>query len=377
MGILNMSQYPETVYWLTLIQESGLKLNRIKPIIQRWCLIEQRPMAELFGLTPLDWSTTFGLDEQEAKHLPALVHKLDTHHRAITAWQSQGIETLIRTDPRYPKRLGYPLPPVQQPLMLWAQGNLELLTAPGLTILGQDSPTDPAFLNELLDSLVENKINLIGGYNRGLDRDSATAMLSAGGQAVAVLPMGLSAFADVTAKLNHPLESGQIVLVSPFSPETPYQNRLADARNLLIDHMALVLLTLEPSEEILQRAAAALSRDVPVLMARPQTITDSHKALLNEGAILLTDTGEVIEMAQQAIFDATLDESDDEEIPVVQIPPAPAMVSTESTEDYALSMNDIGPIDPDEAEEILSMGGEIPQILQQRLHNLKKNQPKE
>jgi len=375
-----MSHYPEAVYWLTLIQDSGLKLNRIKPIIQRWCLVEQRSAADLFELTPLDWSTTFGLTNHEAEPLPALSQKLEAHHQAITAWQAQGIETLTRTDPRYPKRLGYPLPPVQQPLLLWAQGNLDLLSRPGLTILGQDSPTDPAFFNELLDSLIQNKINLIGGYNRGLDRDSITAMLSAGGQAVAVLPMGLSAFAGVTASLIQPLKDGQITLVSPFTPDTHFQERLADARNLLIDHMALILLILEPNEEIQQRSAAALNRDVPVLMTRPQTITDSHRALLGEGAILLTDTGEVIEMAQQAVLDAALaDEEDEHEQPPATptTPPPDNMLPAESNEDYALRVNDIGPIDPDEAEEILSMGGEIPQILQERLQELKKNQPEE
>ena len=106
-----MADHPEVVYWLALINESGLKLSRVKPIIQRWCVVEKRSLADLFDMSPLDWSTTFGLSEHEAQRVQPLRRKLEQQAAALATWQTQGIETLLHIDPRYPHRLAQTLPP--------------------------------------------------------------------------------------------------------------------------------------------------------------------------------------------------------------------------------------------------------------------------
>ncbi len=370
-----MLDYPETVYWLTLINESNLKLNQVKPIIQRWAVIEQRSLAELFDMTPLDWSTTFGLGETEAAQLQKIHTKLEAQAKALAHWQSQGLEILLRIDPRYPRRLAETLPLVQQPLILWGQGGLELLNEPGVAMLGGPAPDADAgqLVEELMQALVAEEINLISGYGRGLDRSTFEAMLTtSGGHAIAILPMGLAAFAKTTTRLNQAVENGQIALISPFAPDTPYQDKLAEARNLLIDHLALVLLILEPDEDSTVRGAVALNRGVPVLMAgQADRATDYHRTLLNQGALVLTDAGEVIEVVQQAIIDVALQE------PLVEAAPGPVVqpVSPERGDDFSLNIDPIAPIDSQEALEILSSGGEIPEVLRKRLQKRQSKAP--
>ena len=370
-----MPDYPETVYWLTLINESGLKLSQVKPIVQRWGVLEQRSLAELFDLTPLDWSTTFGLAEAEAKQVQRIRAKLEPQAKALAQWQSQGLEALLRIDSRYPRRLAETLPLVQQPLILWGQGGLDLLNEPGVAMLGGPAPDAAAgqLIEELMQALVDEEINLISGYGRGLDRSTSEPMLTTpGGHAIAILPMGLAAFAKTTTKLSQAVETGQIALVSPFMPDTPYQDKLAEARNLLIDHLALVLLMLEPDEDSTGRGAAALNRGVPVLMGGDaDRATDYHRALLNLGALLLTDAGEVIEVVQQAIIDATLQE------PLVEAAPAPVARPTHPNQDddFSLHTDTVAPIDSQEALEILSLGGEIPEVLRQRLQKPQSQDP--
>ncbi|MDX1523325.1 MAG: hypothetical protein R3264_17000, partial [Anaerolineae bacterium] len=125
-----MSTYSEAHYWLALINESNLKLNIIKPIIQRWCLVDNRPLAEIFSLSPLEWATMFGLEDAEVEQVLAAQQKLERQAGLVKQWQAEGIEPLIRTDPRYPKRLIHALAPAQQPLVLWARGTLSLLDEP-------------------------------------------------------------------------------------------------------------------------------------------------------------------------------------------------------------------------------------------------------
>lgn len=374
-----MADYPEAVYWLTLINDSGLKLNLVKPIIQRWCLAEQRSLSDLFELSPLEWSTTFGLTGAEGEQATTARDKVAQQAKRLAGWQAQGLELLIRTDPRFPQRLIRAMPPAQQPLLLWARGALDLLNNPTVAMLGSETP-NPAtagFLGELMQALVNQEIGLVSGYGRGLDRSSFELMLKTrGGRAVVVLPMGLAAFAQTTSKLESAVQAGQIVLVSPFAPSTPYQEKLAEARNLLIDYLALALLVIETDEEATGRAGAALDRGQPVFVSL--TDTASNRALIDQGALLLTDAGEVVEMVQQAVIDAALQEPTGEEAPLAaQAGPAgPPPLSNDPDEDYSLRLEEVEPIDSEEALEILSLGGEVPEILRRRLKNSGKEQEK-
>lgn len=370
-----MATYTETVYWLTLIYESGLKLNLIKPLIQRWCLMEKHLLTELFNLPAEDWMAMFGLAEKEAGQALLARDKLARQAEVLGHWQAQGIETLTRTDPRYPQRLAVTLPPSAQPLILWARGALSLLHEPGVAMLGSQEPDGSTtnLIRELVQALVAEGVGLVSGYGRGLDRATFEAITTtAAGHAVAVLPMGLSAFAKTTHKLDQLVEAGRVVLVTPFSPDTPFQEKLAEARNLLIDHMALVLLIPQADDDSLQRASAALGRGIPIFVGL--TDTANNRALIEQGALLLTDAGEVVELVQQAIIDAVLLEPANEEgaagpLPVPASPsPLPSTpLSVDTDNDFALRTDDVEPIDSDEALEILSMGGKVPDVLRKRL----------
>ncbi len=366
-----MAEFPETVYWLTLIYESGIKLNLLKPIIQRWCIADQRPMAELFELSALEWSSTFGLNDEDANRALAAREKLPQQAKIISQGQTQGLEPLIRTDPRYPKRFIQTLPPAQQPLILWAKGNLQLLNEANVAMLGNEAPdeTTNQFLDELMSALVGEDIGLVSGYGRGLDRATFETMLqTTDGRAVVVLPMGISAFIKTTNRLEQAAQAGQIVMMSPFAPNTPYQDRLAQARNLLIDHLALSLLILHPNDDAQSRAKSALNRGLPVFVSLNDN--SNNRALIEQGALLLTDAGEVVEMVQQALIDGALQADSEETTPVAEATPLPPVLPSDSNDDYGLRFEDVDPIDGDEALEILSLGGEIPESLRKRLEGL-------
>jgi hypothetical protein len=104
------------------------------------------------------------------------------------------------------------------------------------------------------------------------------------------------------------------------------------------------------------------------------TDTAGNRALIDRGALLLTDAGEVIELVQQAVIDAAffdepaeLPEQAPDQVAFAAATGAPPTVSLQSDEAYALRSDDVEPIDSDETLDILSGGGEIPAILRQRL----------
>ncbi len=367
-----MADYSEKVYWLALIQKSKLKLNLVKPIILRWAVSEGRSLADLFDLSPLELSTTFGLPDDDAERMLSISSQLDTQATELEQWQAQKLEPLLVTDPRYPKRLKYTLPPSKQPLVLWVRGDTNLLNQPGVTMLGYHGSEKniAAFISKLMTTLEAESIGLVSGYSRGLDRETFDMMLATeSGTTVAMLPMGLSAFAKTTRKLDAAVEAGRTVLVSPFPPDTGYQEKLADARNLLIDHLTLALLIPDSDAESQERAAAAIERGLPVFVKEN---TAGNRELLDRGALLLTDAGEVLDWVQQAMVDDAMLEPEDEKLSAEELAAAPLSVTAPvapevSDEDYSLRGEEVPPIDSEEAMELLSLGGAIPEVLRRRL----------
>lgn len=363
----------EAAYWLSLIQKSGLKLSRLKPIIQQWHLMEGHTIVDLFNLSALELSARFELSDGEAE---ALLKAADFHAVAlkqVETWQQAGIELLTLSHPHYPQRLAYALSPQQQPLLLWARGQTEKLTEPCVTVLGKAEPA-PDIVSEIEDLaglLVSEGIGVVSGYGKGLDRMAFETMLALeGGFGVAVLPMGLDAFARLAPQLNGPVDTGQAVLLSPFAPSTPFKETYAEARNLLVDSLALAVVAPEVDSLTLSRAAAALERGLSVLVR--MTDSPENRDLISQGAFLMTDPGEVIEMVQQAIIDNSL-QVEAAHRPAEQHPPAVTQTLLAEDDDYALHGEDVDPIAPDEALDILSSMGRVPDSLRARLMSLEQN----
>lgn len=353
----------ELLYWLALINESGLKLNTLKPMIQRWCLDESRPLSELLTLSRSEWAATFNLSDPEANLMAAVPDKLDRQAQTLAAWQDAGIEPLTYLDPRYPQRLKHGVPQAQQPLILWAQGAVELLNGPSVALLSCQTDITPTD-EERLQLLATEHISLLSGYGRGFERLTFEAMLGLpDGQAIVVLPMGISAFHQTTPKLSRAKGSQRVLLVSPFAPEMSFQPKFAEARYRLVDYLATVLLALQVDDSLMARLTQALQADLSLFMVDDED-SPQPATLFEQGALPLTDAAELIEMVQQGLIDVTMSQVD-------AFVNAPTSVgsSMPADEGYALTEETIEPLRSDEALDILSSSGNIPPILRQRLES--------
>ena len=376
---METGNHNEAAYWLALMNHSGLKLAQLKPIAQQWHLMEGKSIAALFNLSATELSVRFNLTEAQAQ---GLLKAADTHAaqvNLIKMWQTQGIELITLSHAHFPGRLIYALPPKQQPLLLWARGKTEALLEPTVTFLGKPEPEPEtvAFVHDLLPILASENVGVVSGYGKGLDRIAFEAMLeNNGGQALAVLPMGLAAFAKLTLKLDQPVSEGRAVLLSPFPPDVAYKDNLAEARNLLVDSLALALLVPQVDAESQPRAEAALERGMPVLV--DMTDSPENRALIAKGAFLMTDPGEVIDMVQQAIIDDAMQAQlaqtpASEAAPAIKEQPASML---DGEDDYALGSERVEPIAADEALDILSSMGSVPDTLRARLMAMEDEQRK-
>ena len=127
----------ETAYWLALINASGLKLNALKPIAQKWYLMEGRSIVQLFNLSASEMAFRFNLSEAEAEGVLKAADTYQSQLQKLEKWQEQDIQVLPLSHPHYPARLIYTLPPMQQPLLLWVKGKTELKQLPMRFLFGR------------------------------------------------------------------------------------------------------------------------------------------------------------------------------------------------------------------------------------------------
>ena len=372
----------EKAYWLALVYASNVKLSIVKSVVQQWYLMEGKALVELFNLSAAEMSVHFEIAENDAAKI---LKSAEAHARQLaklSEWEGQGIQLLPLSHPHYPSRLLTNLPAQQQPLLLWAQGNTDIINQPAITILGEANPSPEviADVDELVTDLVQEDIGLVNGYGKGLDRIAfEKALQHDAGRGIAILPMGLTAFAKYAQNLSPSIEAGKTVLLSPFPPQTAFSDKLADARNVLVDSLATVLLVPHTDELAQSRASAALARGLPVLVGR--TDTPANRALIDIGAFLMTDIQEVVELVQQAVLDHEIQRDEALKNKTAQKEEKKSAAPVEllnDTDDFKLHTEAIEALEPDKAIEILSAGGNIPTSLRKRLMALEKeNQAKE
>ncbi len=372
----------EKAYWLALVYASNVKLSVVKAVAQQWYLMEGKALVELFNLSAAEMGVHFDIAESDAAKI---LKSADAHARYLTQlseWEGRGIQLLPLSHPHYPSRLLTNLPPLQQPLFLWAQGNTEIINQASVTILGNPEPSTEiiAEVDTLVTNLVQEDVGLVSGYGKGLDRIAfESALKQEKGRGVAILPMGLTAFAKYATKLSPAIQAGKAVLLSPFPPDTAFKESFASARNLLVDSLATVLLVPHADELAQTRAKSALEQGLPVLVGR--TDTPANRALIDAGAFLMTDIQEVVELVQQAILDHEIQRDaalKDKAAQKTDKKPAPPIELLNDIDNYKLHTEPLEALEADKAIEILSAGGNIPTSLRKRLMALEKeNQAKE
>lgn len=372
----------EKAYWLALVYASNVKLSIVKSVVQQWYLMEGKALVDLFNLSAAEMSVHFEIAENDAAKILKSAESHARYLKQLSDWEAQNIHLLPLSHPHYPSRLLTNLPPQQQPLFLWAQGNSEIINQASVTILGNPEPSAEiiAEVDTLVTDLVHEDVGLVSGYGKGLDRIAfENALKLENGRGVAILPMGLTAFAKYAQKLSPAIDAGKAVLLSPFPPDTVFKDNFASARNLLVDSLATVLLVPHADELAQARASAALERGLPVLVGR--TDTPANRTLIDAGAFLMTDIQEVVELVQQAILDHEIQRDEalkNKRAQKAEKKPAPPIELLNDTDDFKLHTEPLEVLEADKAIEILSAGGNIPTSLRKRLMALeKKNQAEE
>lgn len=199
----------------------------------------------------------------------------------------------------------YPAPLLHAPdppLMLHLQGRVELLTRPGLAVVGSRhaTPQGLELTTEFAAALARQGLCIVSGLALGIDAAAHTGALDAGGASVAVVGTGLD---RVYPQRHHALAhrlAVQGLLVSEFPLGTPPLADHFPMRNRIIAGLTLGTLVVEAAMRsgslITARLAAESGREVfalPGSVRAPQSRGCHH--LIRQGASLVETPQDILD----------------------------------------------------------------------------------
>lgn len=211
-----------------------------------------------------------------------------------------GVTVISGDDPSYPPRLKEIYDP---PLILYVRGNLEVLTKPGIAMVGTRHPTPygSGMAERLACDLAAQGLVIISGMARGVDTASHRGAISAKGKTIAVFGTGVDViYPKENSRLSEQMLAFGGALISEFPLGTFAAPQNFPIRNRILSGMSVGVLVVEAAEysgtRITARCALEQNRDV---FAVPGNVTNKNSwgpnTLIKQGAKLVATWEDVWE----------------------------------------------------------------------------------
>ncbi|OLO04792.1 DNA-processing protein DprA [Salinicola socius] len=284
--------------WLALDALPGLGPAKLAPLVRRW-----REGDDLHW--PQGWLAALPASLAQPLRLwlehPARSPLTPAIDAAIGWERADSLHHLLHPGhPAWPELLNQ-LP--DPPTILWAKGDLAILSRPAMAIVGTRRPTREGQDNaaRFARALVEKGFCIASGMALGIDGAAQRAALQVGGATIGVLGCGVDVvYPPRHASLYRELLAGQGLLLSEHAPTTRAHPRFFPRRNRLITGLSLGVLVVEAAEKSgsLVSARLALEQDREVF-AIPGSIHNPQSAgclrLIRQGeAALVRDVDDML-----------------------------------------------------------------------------------
>jgi predicted Rossmann fold nucleotide-binding protein DprA/Smf involved in DNA uptake len=302
--------------------EQGLEpltLREWNSLARRMLDFSLRTPGELLGLSTVDLQAELSLPVELAERVAMLLERGGGLAIELERLESWGIWIRTRADNDYPSRLRDRLKNAAPPILFGA-GEPALIGQPGLAVVGsRDVDEQGKRCAEYVGNACAHEgLVLYSGGARGVDSISTQAALQARGTAVGVLAHSLEK-AIRTPEAREKLTSGDLALITPYSPEAGFSIGAAMGRNKLIYALAdyaLVIASDAGAGGTWAGATEALKAGwLPVFVLEGQSVPDGNRQLIEKGA---TPFPESLLSAPVALRDWLRAHSGDFSLPLVQ-----------------------------------------------------------
>jgi DNA processing protein len=279
--------------WVALALTPGLGPTKSRKLVEHFGGPEKIFRA---SLTELEAT---GLQAVSAQSL-ATGKSAELAREEIAHAAELGVTIISMEDPSYPPRLKEIYDP---PLVLHVRGNVEVLTKPGIAVVGTRHPTPygTGMAERLACDLAAQGLVIISGMARGVDTASHRGAISTKGKTLAVFGTGVDViYPKENSRLSEQILALGGALISEFPLGTFAAPQNFPIRNRIISGMSVGVLVVEAAEysgtRITARCALEQNRDV---FAVPGNVTNKNSwgpnTLIKQGAKLVATWEDVWE----------------------------------------------------------------------------------
>lgn len=314
--------------------------------------ISQRNLLQAIGLPDQIFSASHAeLAAVVGHRLAAIIHApppddVSTAIEKTLAWTSEPSNALIHlADPRYPQSL---LTTPDPPSLLYAKGNLELLSHRSIAIVGSRNATPGGIKNsgQFARALSEHGYCIVSGLALGIDAAAHEGALATNGKTIAVIGTGADRVypARNQALARRIVENGLILSefqlgTSPHAANFPRRNRIISGLTLGV---LVVEAALESGSLITARLAGDQGREVFAIPGSIHSpLSKGCHLLIKQGAKLVESASDVLEELKNT-FDVSTQTASST---VPKDPTAAPAVSDEILQNLALLGHDPFTID--------------------------------
>jgi DNA processing protein len=285
--------------WLAVSLTPGLGPTKAKKLVEHF----GSPEAVLRA--PLTELEATGIQASSAQSL-ATGKSAELAREEIAKASASGVTLISIDDLSYPPRLKEIYDP---PLILYVRGNTEVLTRPGVAMVGTRHPTPygSGMAERLGCDLAAQGLTIISGMARGVDTASHRGAISAKGKTIAVFGTGVDViYPKENSRLSEQILTFGGALISEFPLGTFAAPQNFPIRNRIISGMSVGVLVVEAAEysgtRITARCALEQNRDV---YAVPGNVTNKNSwgpnTLIKQGANLVATWEDVWEELPQEV----------------------------------------------------------------------------
>src|SRR3989475_9396369 len=280
-------------YLLALALKPGLGPTRVRKLVEHFGSAER-----VFHASFTELEAT-GMPVVSAQSL-ATGRSMELAQQEIAKAVECGARIIALADSAYPARLKEIYDP---PVVLFVRGNVEVLSSPGIAMVGTRHPTPYGLgmAERLSKDLAARGLVIISGMARGVDTASHRGAIATGGKTVAVFGTGIDVmYPKENSRLAEQILSLGGALISEFPIGTFAAPQNFPIRNRIISGMSVGVLVVEAAEysgtRITARCALEQNRDV---FAVPGNVTNKNSwgpnTLIKQGAKLVATWEDVWE----------------------------------------------------------------------------------
>jgi len=281
------------VEWLALSLTQGLGPTKARKLVEHFGTPEAVFRA---SLTELEAT---GIQAVSAQSL-ATGKSAELAREEIARTVAADATVISLDDPSYPPRLKEIYDP---PLILYVRGSVDVLTRPGLAMVGTRHPTPygSGMAERLACDLALQGLVIISGMARGVDTASHRGAIAAKGKTLAVFGTGVDViYPKENSRLAEQILALGGALISEFPLGTFAAPQNFPIRNRILSGMSVGVLVVEAAEysgtRITARCALEQNRDV---FAVPGNVTNKNSwgpnTLIKQGAKLVATWEDVWE----------------------------------------------------------------------------------